>query len=115
LLGVESVPDAFPCVTLINSWPGRTSHGGKYPRGLARENAAALWGTLPQGSRVLLVGSRTAAAFGANGSHFLGWTHLTLEGISRETAAVPHPGNRWWRDPVNATRGTRFLRAVGRT
>lgn len=103
LLGVESVPASFGAIAL------RTS-GAR-----ARAEARALWQTLPDGARVVLVGGQVAHAFDVPPQP-LRWVAVVHPvQIVHEVAFVPHPQDaRWWGVPANAHKAQRFLRGLGK-
>lgn len=64
------------------------------------------------GRRAILLGSRVAAAFKAEGLDMFRWTMATDR--STQIARAPHPSGRshWWNDPENVESARRFWRAA---
>lgn len=92
-------------VNLLNAWPGPDgAKGDAFPVDEARLAARRVRFNTPV---VLLAGHRVARAFGLRVG-YLEWT--TLRG--RRAAVLPHPSgiNRWWNDPRNRRRASRFIR-----
>ena len=109
LLGVDEVADRWPCLNLVDRWPGRTAHGSAFPAGLAKANAALIFETLPPDVDLVLVGQRVARAFGVADGYFQ-WTRvfpLSSNRPTRRAVVVPHPSgvNRWWNEPAQRDEG----------
>lgn len=90
---------------VLKFWPGKAGKGDAFPMSLAREAAAGF--AFAPGETVLLVGRKTAEAFGVRGS-FLEWRPFHRGHV----AIFPHPSgiNTWWNDGGNRRRATLFLR-----
>lgn len=121
-LMARAEPDAFQwaCrtrhVNLLDSWPGRSSKGSRFPiTPEVRKRAAALdftrrWGPSPSG--LIMCGRRVAEAFGEKGAPLF---ENLCECPERPVYAVPHPSgvNRWWNAPENRLLALDFLRGLG--
>lgn len=99
-LTVERFHEAFECVNLLSTWPGRLigSKGHMFPFVEARTAAASM--TLAD-RHVVLAGKRVASAFGLRRAKFLADASLGMGEV--RCVVVPHPSGivRWWNDPVN--------------
>lgn len=102
---------AFERTNLLKRWPG-PSPGGRGSRFPQREARAAASAMIPSivGRRVVLVGLRTAAAFGLEGREL--FEFQAVDGApGAKVAIVPHPSgvNRWWNSRSNVERARRFF------
>ena len=118
LLGVDDL-DRFAIIGLVDHYPGRTSRGEDFPTGLARQNATALLRSVPRGTSLILVGRHVANAFGLNTAVFFAWHFIYPDRDPKHAQRVvvipdPSASNRWWNEPVNATKAARFLRRIGK-
>lgn len=99
-------------VNVLDYFPGRTGKGDSFPMAEARQAADRLKTALfCSKDRVVLLGRRVAAAFKVK-AEYLEWVEVG----NTKVAVLPHPSgiNRWWNDPVNKSRATRFMRELGR-
>lgn len=107
---------------LLDYYPGSAPGGSAFPAREARAAARMMMRTCPwveEGRLVLLAGKRVAGAFGIPASlcayfaeHDLGtWSE---HGVYRRIGVVviPHPSgrSRWWNDPANSRRASRWMR-----
>jgi hypothetical protein len=96
-------------VNLIKRWPGPSASrnkGDAFPLERAARAAARL--ELGDGP-VILLGKGVAGAFGAR-ADFFEWFELR----GRRAVVIPHPSgvSRWWNEPANRRRASRFIRSV---
>ena len=96
---------------LFEKYPGKCGKGAKFDVPTARELVRQIHAEgILYGTNLLIVGRRTAKAFGYERHPLLTW-HRAL---AYNFAIVPHPNgvNRWWNDEVNEGLGKAFLRRV---
>lgn len=110
LLGMSNVEYGrrFARINVLDSWPGRSGKGDRFPLREARVVAVAKLSTI-SGKRVLFVGFATASAF--NFKHPpLRWEQFN----GGKAAILPHPSgiNRWYNNRKNVKKAVRFLRAM---
>lgn len=102
----------FARSNVLSAWPGASCvKGAAFPLGQARIRAALLSRRFVRGRTVVLLGFRTARAFGVRGGYF---TRVRIRGA--DVVVVPHPSgvNRWFNDPDNVTKMRRFMRSLVR-
>lgn len=87
-----------------------------WDRDVARRRARAIEIGLVAGrrSRVILLSSPVAQAFGRPYHPLFQWTESTTCGWDYEVAVCPHPSGlvRWWNDPENVRKAGMFLDSV---
>lgn len=84
----------------------------KWDAGAARLSAERIAGRVE--GRIILLGSKVAAAFGASGLPYYQWTTIRVADRDLEVARVPHPSgrNRLWNDIDHRARASAFLRGL---
>ncbi|MEO5334227.1 MAG: hypothetical protein H7839_19610 [Magnetococcus sp. YQC-5] len=109
-MDVDSFSIAFERLYLIPLHPGRNLGGDNFPARLVREGVARI-GRIIAGRTVVLVGKKTASAFGIDHVAPFEWVQST----GASMAWVPNPCgiNTWWNDPDNKRAGAAFLVALG--
>lgn len=108
----EELRGHLECLNVLRSYPGpEGDKGDAFPRQRAQRAARRLWGSL-RGRRVLLAGKRVGVAFGIREDYLVWTTHEA----GFDVAVIPHPSgvNRWWNEPANRRRFTKFVRDVVR-
>lgn len=102
----------FETLNVLDRYPGRDGEkGDRFPMPEARAAAVALLPRLA-GRKIVLVGRKTAEAFGIEGVEFFSWMGYAPEIETLfEFAVVPHPSpvNLFWNDPTNVERAKRFF------
>lgn len=102
----------FDRANLLPLWPGPSGRkGAAFPVVAARLLADRMIGRFRFDRTVVLLGKRTAAAFGLS----VGYFEPVM--IGRATVlVVPHPSgvNRWFNEPANVRRMARFMRRIVR-
>lgn len=102
----------FARANVLDAWPGPgASKGSQFPMAEARVGAAKLAKKFVGGRLVILLGHRTAAAFGVRDGYL---AKRRVDGA--DVVVLPHPSgiNRWYNDPANVARARRFMRAAVR-
>jgi uracil-DNA glycosylase len=110
-LDLQDYARTFARANVLERWPGKLGKGDAFDLPTARLRAALLRRRFVGGRLVVLLGLRTARAFG------LPAAYLTPARVACANVVVlPHPSgiNRWWNDPENVRRATRFLRRLAR-
>lgn len=112
LCGLEPAVYArtFARANVLEAWPGKAGRSGKgdaFHVSIARHRAAFLRRRFVGGRLVVLLGLRTARAFGVQAAYF-----VRQRVACANVVVLPHPSgvNRWWNVPANAARARRFLR-----
>lgn len=100
----------FARANVLDRWPGRQgSKGAAFPAAEARERATQLRRKFVRGRVVVLLGKRTAAAFGLKQTGYF-WPPQIVD--RAWVYVVPHPSgmNRWFNDPANEAEMRLFMR-----
>jgi uracil-DNA glycosylase len=100
---------------VLKRWPGKCGKGDAFPMKKARLAARRMVRSLA-GKRVLLLGKRTAEAFGLEDG-YLSWSKKFVKnGAFPDVAVVPHPSgiNRWFNDGVNRAACRGFMQQAWR-
>jgi hypothetical protein len=121
LLDVDSVPESYVTIALVDQWKGR-ARKGVAPKGVGRGYATHLATSLPKEASLVLIGRNVATAFDLGDQAYLRWRERwfgigegTSPAVVRRIVVVPHPQDgRWWGDDRNATKAARFFRALAR-
>lgn len=102
---------AFDRTNVLYAWPGAAGKGAAFPMTAARRRARAIRSRFVRGRMVILLGLRTAAAFGVR----VGYFEPVRFGQS-DVVVVPHPSgiNRWYNDAHNVRRMRAFMRSIAR-
>jgi len=102
----------FARANVLDAWPGPgASKGAQFPMVEARRGAERLATKFVRGRLVILLGHRTAAAFGVRDVYF-----AKRRIGAADVVVMPHPSgiNRWYNDPTNVARARRFMRGAVR-
>lgn len=112
LCGINKVEfyRCFARANLLDYYPGRSGKGSSFPREEAAERARELdeaLGETGELRRIVLLGKRVGRAYLGGGCSWYEWT---TAGKGPPVAVVPHPSrvSRYWNDPANVSRATRF-------
>lgn len=111
-LSFETFLRTFARANVLARWPGESSgKGAAFPLRQARRRAEILRRRFVGGRLVILLGLRTASAFGLSVGYF------RRVRVGRAVAVVvPHPSgvNRWYNERANLRRMRAFMRAAAR-
>lgn len=110
-LDLQDYARRFARANVLEQWPGRLTKGDAFDLPTARLRACVLRRRFVGGRLVVLLGRRTALAFG------LRCAYLQPERVACANVVVlPHPSgiNRWWNEPENVRRASSFLRRAAR-
>ena len=107
-LNEQQYLEQFDRMNVLDFWPGRSGKGDKFPIHDAKRMASNKSANL-SGRRILFIGIATASAFGFEYAP-LKWRKFN----GGRAAILPHPSgvNRWWNDPGNRKRASRFMMAI---
>ena len=110
-LALQDYARTFARVNVLERWPGKAGKGDAFDLPEARQRAALLRRRFVGGRLVVLLGRRTARAFGLDSAYL-----LPLRLSCATVVVLPHPSgiNRWWNEPENVRRASRFLRRVAK-
>lgn len=110
-LELQDYRRAFARANVLERWPGRLAKGDAFDLPAARQRAALLRRRFVGGRLVVLLGRRTARAFGLDSAYF-----LPQRVACANVVVLPHPSgvNRWWNEPKNLARAARFLRRAAK-
>lgn len=110
-LDLQDYARRFARANVLEQWPGKLDKGDAFDLPAARARAAILRRRFRGGRLVVLLGHRTALAFGLRSAY------LQRHRVSCANVVVlPHPSgiNRWWNEPENVRRASSFLRRAAR-
>lgn len=103
--------DVFERRNVLSTYPGASGKGSAFSSPAIKRRATILRRAFRPGRTVILLGYRSARAFGVKAKYF-----EPVKVGSAAAIVVPHPSgiNRWYNDPANVRKMKRFMQGIYR-